>query len=386
MQPDLHAASHAAGRARVLVVDDVAANRFLYRAVLEDDGHDVTEALDGMGALTALQQAAFDLVLLDVSMPGMDGIEVLQRIREAADGGPAVLILTAAAREPAAIERGLAHGADAYLTKPVENRELAARVRAAIQIHRLRRELAALRRDQTAMLVHDLRHPLTNLSMLAEVIESEGLQGEERRNAAGLIRRMVDDLGRLVDTVLTASRLEAGVFTVEPRPVALGELVAPSIEVFRPLAQRRRVTLEVAPLPKLLVVADPARLRQVIDNLLSNAVKFSPREATVRIAASVRGGLVEVTVTDQGPGVAPADRAVIFDRYRQTATGRSRGGAGLGLAIAAGIVHAHGGSIRCGEPAQGGADFTFTLPLARRPSTPSRARTRGSEDPGPGGQ
>ncbi len=360
LPPDVPSAT---ARARVLVVDDVAANRFLYCAVLEDDGHDITEAADGVSALAALQGGAFDLVLLDVSMPGMDGIEVLRCIRERADGGPAVLILTAAAREPAAIERGLAHGADAYLTKPVENRELAARVRAAIQIHRLRRELAALRRDQTAMLVHDLRHPLANLSMLAEVIESEELNPEERRNAAGLIRRMVDDLGRLVDTVLTASRLEAGVFSVEPRPVALHDLIAPSIEVFGALAQRRRVALEVAPVPALTVSADPARVRQVIDNLLSNAVKFSPRGATVRVSARQRDGFAEVTVSDAGPGVAPNERAVIFDRYRQTAAGRSRGGAGLGLAIAAGIVAAHGGTIRCENAAPCGADFTFTLPL-----------------------
>ena len=350
-------------RARVLVVDDVAANRFLYRAVLEDDGHDITEAADGAAALAALQKGAFDLVLLDVSMPGMDGIEVLRRIRESADGGPAVLILTAAAREPAAIERGLAHGADAYLTKPVENRELAARVRAAIQIHRLRRELAALRRDQTAMLVHDLRHPLANLSMLAEVIEAEGLNVEERRNAAGLIRRMVDDLGRLVDTVLTASRLEAGVFTVEPRPVPLRELVAPSIEVFGPLAQRRRVDLVVEPLPDLTVAADPARVRQVVDNLLSNAVKFSPRGAAVRVSARARDGFAEVTVSDMGPGVPVAERAVIFDRYRQTAAGRSRGGAGLGLAIARDIARAHGGDVTLDASPLGGLRATVSVPV-----------------------
>jgi len=366
----------AAPRARVLVVDDVAANRFLYRAVLEDDGHEITEAADGASALAALQKAPFELVLLDVSMPGMDGIEVLRRIREAPDGGPAVLILTAAAREPSDIERGLAQGADAYLTKPVENRELAARVRAAIQIHRLRRELAALRRDQTAMLVHDLRHPLANLAMLAEVLEAEELSVDERRNAAGLIRRMVDDLSRLVDTVLTASRLEAGVFTVEPRPVPLHELITPSIAVFGPLAQRRRVELSVEALPDLTILADIPRVRQVVDNLLSNAVKFSPRGGTVCVAARRKGSFVEVTVSDSGPGVSPSERAFIFDRYRQTAEGRARGGSGLGLAIAAGIVAAHGGTVRYDDPPQGGAAFTFSLPIVGE-KTPLAVPSRG---------
>ncbi len=350
----------------VLVVDDVAANRFLYRVLLEEDGHRVDEASDGPSALRAVEApgAPVELVLLDVSMPGMDGIEVLQRLRARPDGGPAVLILTAAAREPTDIERGLELGADAYLTKPVDNRELAARVRAAVQIYRLRRELSALRRDQTAMLVHDLRHPLANLALLAEVIESEELGPDERKNAAGTIRRMVDDLGRLVDTVLTASRLEAGVFSVELRPVPVRELVTPSTEVFRQLAARRRVTLEVPEAPGAWVMADPARMRQVLDNLLANALKFTPRGGRVRVTVSVTRVELVVCVADSGVGVAAEEREVIFDRYRQSAAGRSKGGAGLGLAIAAGIVGAHGGTIRCEDSPLGGAAFTFTLPKA----------------------
>ncbi len=298
-------------------------------------------------------------------MPGMDGMEVLRRLRRRSDGGPSVLVLTAAAREPGAIEKGLALGADAYLTKPVENRELAARVRAALQIFRLRRELAALRRDQTAMLVHDLRHPLANLSMLAEALESGEFSREEGNVAAATIRRMVDDLSRLVDTILTASRLEAGVFTVDARPVALSDLIAPSVEVFRPLATRRRVVLEVQdPMLRVTVHADPAKFRQVLDNLVSNAIKFTPRGGRVTLGAVRTGGFVTLRVADSGPGVPPDERAVIFDRYKQGAAGRARGGAGLGLAIARGIVEAHGGAIHCEDATEGGAAFVLTLLVA----------------------
>lgn len=349
----------------VLVVDDVPANRFLYRAILEDDGHQVREAPDGPSALRTLEaNPAIELVLLDVSMPGMDGIEVLRRIRARGDGGPAVLILTAAARNPDAIERGLQLGADAYLVRPVDNRELAARVRAALQIHRLRKELASLRRDQTAMLVHDLRHPLANLSMLAEVIEADDLRPEDRREAAATIRRMVDNLGGLVDSILTASRLEAGVFSVDPKAVAVERFVAPSVEVFGPLAARRRVTLDVSLPSGETVLADAARARQVIDNLLSNALKFTPRGGRVRLEVEREATGVRFRVDDSGAGVPEAERAFIFDRYRQGVTGRARGGSGLGLAIAAGIVGAHGGEIRCEDSPLGGARFSFTLPRA----------------------
>ncbi|MBI5518190.1 MAG: response regulator [Deltaproteobacteria bacterium] len=354
---------------RVLVVDDMAANRFLYRAVLEDDGHEVTEAPDGASALSQVDAAEragrpVELVLLDVSMPGMDGMAVLERLRARPDGGPVVLVLTAAARGPEAIERGLSLGADAYLTKPVDNRELGARVRGALQLHHLKAELAALRRDQTAMLVHDLRHPLANLAMLAEVLETDDGGRDEHLKFAATIRRTVADMTRLVDTILTASRLEAGVFAVDPRPEPLAALVEPTLELFLPLAARRRLSLTASLPPQpVRVLADARTLRQVLDNLVANALKFTPRGGRVTVSAQAEPSRVVVRVRDTGPGVPEAERTMIFDRYRQGVEGRARGGAGLGLAIARGIVEAHGGTIWY-EPDPGGAAFAFTLQRA----------------------
>lgn len=353
----------------VLVVDDVAANRFLYRALLEEDGHAVREAAGGADALREVARTdapAVEVVLLDVSMPGMDGMEVLRHLRGLHDGGPTVLMLTAAARSPGEIERGLALGADAYLTKPVENRELAARVRAALTIHRLRRELAALRRDQTAMLVHDLRHPLSTLLMLAETLDGEEVSREEQRLASGMIRRTVAELQRLVDSVLTASRLEAGVFAVSPAEASLASVLTASVAGFAPLAQRRSVALSLTGPAQSAVRVDVEKLRQVVDNLLANALKFSPRGGAVQVR--VDGGdrdFVRVSVADEGPGVPDDEVPTMFDRYRQGARGRTRGGAGLGLAIARGIVEAHGGEISYAPGSRGGAVFTFSVPRAR---------------------
>lgn len=353
---------------QVLVVDDVAANRFLYRALLEEDGHVVREAADGVSALREVARAdlpAVEVVLLDVSMPGMDGMEVLRQLRALPSGGPTVLMLTAAARSPTEIERGLALGADAYLTKPVDNRELAARVRAALTIHRLRLEIAALRRDQTAMLVHDLRHPLGTLLMLAETLDDDSVSRAEQHQAAGMIRRTVAELQRLVDSVLTASRLEAGVFTVSPSNTHLGAVIAPSVAAISPLALRRNVTISVSGPADLAVRVDADRMRQVLDNLLANALKFSPRGGAVRVRIDDNPGpMAQVSVSDEGPGVPPAEVPTMFDRYRQGAFGRTRGGAGLGLAIARGVVEAHGGTISYAPGAQGGACFTLTVPRA----------------------
>src|SRR4029077_13221356 len=155
----------------------------------------------------------------------------------------AVIMLTAARREPHAIEAGLKEGAGADLTKPLDSRELVARARAALETFRLKRVLEGQRRDHVAMLVHDLRHPLSSLSLIAEVLESEDLTSDERQATVAQIRSMCSDMSRLVDGVLAASRLEAGVFTVEPRAITVSAIIEPMLGVFTPVASRRRVAL-----------------------------------------------------------------------------------------------------------------------------------------------
>ena len=346
----------------VLIVDDFPDTLTLYEAVLTEDGHRVRTATGGQEALRKVEEREPELVLLDVSMPGLDGVEVLRRLRARRGGGPAVVMLTAARREPHAIEAGLKEGADAYLTKPIDSRELLARVRAALETSRLKRMLEAQRRDHVAMLVHDLRHPLSSLGLIAEVLEAEDLPGPDRQSVVAQMRAMCSEMARLVDGVLVASRLEAGVFAVEPRVVRLGAIVEPMLAVFTPVAARRRVALAFEGALDAQVRADPQKLRQALDNLVANALKFTPRGGRVRVRVWREGAQEIFEIADSGPGIAAAERATIFDRYRQGARGRAAGGAGLGLAIARGIAEAHLGTISVTTGDLGGAAFRIVLP------------------------
>src|ERR1019366_2870945 len=267
----------------VLIVDDFPDTLALYEAVLSEDGHNVRLASNGLEALRKVDELEPEVVLLDVSMPGLDGVEVLKRLRTRRGGGPAVIMLTAARREPHAIEAGLKEGADAYLTKPIDSRELVARVRAALETFRLKRVLEAQRRDHIAMLVHDLRHPLSSLGLIAEVLESEDMSAAEFQATVSQIRTMCADMSRLVDGVLVASRLEAGVFTVEARTIPARAIIGPMLAVFSPVATRRRVALSLEGSLDLEVHADPQKLRQALDNVLANALKFTPRGGRVRV-------------------------------------------------------------------------------------------------------
>ena len=367
MRDSIPAASPEQSGGDVLIVDDFADTLALYDALLSEDGHKVRTAASGAEALRMVEEREPELVLLDVSMPGMDGVEVLRRLRLRRGGGPSVIMLTAARREPQAIEAGLRQGADAYLTKPIDARELLARTRAALESFRLKRMLEGQRRDHIAMLVHDLRHPLSSLGLIAEVLDSEEVEPGERRAAVNTIRSLCRDMARLIDGVLAASRLEAGVFSVDRRPTTVGAVIEATLAVFAPLAARRKVTLAFEGSLEQRIRADAPKLRQAIDNLVANALKFTPRGGRVRVRVlrekddkGVASFVFEVA--DTGPGIAEAERATIFDRYKQGSRGRAAGGAGLGLAIARGIAEAHGGTIAVLSGDLGGAAFRLAVP------------------------
>ena len=347
----------------MLIVDDFPDALALYDAMLTENGHRVRTASGGLEALRLVEEREPELVLLDVSMPGMDGVEVLRRLRARRDGGPSVIMLTAARREPHAIEAGLKEGADAYLTKPIDARELLARVRAALETFRLRRMLEAQRRDHIAMLVHDLRHPLSSLGLLAEVLETEDMDAHERQSAIGQMRTLCSEMARLVDGVLVASRLEAGVFSVEPRAIALAAVMQPLLGVFTPVATRRRIALAFEGSLDLHVHADPQKLRQALDNLVANALKFTPRGGRVRVRVWREA---RHRPSSRSPTAAP-ELPRPNARRSSTATsrasrGRAAGGAGLGLAIARGIAEAHRGAVSVGTGDLGGAAFRLVLP------------------------
>jgi signal transduction histidine kinase len=237
-----------------------------------------------------------------------------------------------------------------------------ARVRAALETFRLKRMLEAQRRDHIAMLVHDLRHPLSSLGLLAEVLDADDLPAFERQSAVSQMRGLCREMARLVDGVLVASRLEAGVFSVEPRATSVRAIVQPMLAVFTPVATRRRVALEFEGSLELEVYADPQKLRQALDNLLANALKLTPRGGRVRVRVSQHLKETVFEISDSGPGVAPQETEAIFDRYRQGSHGRAAGGAGLGLAIARGIAEAHHGTISVATGDLGGAAFRIVLP------------------------
>ena len=240
---------------------------------------------------------------------------------------------------------------------------------------RLRREQERLSSEKSALVQaedarrallrsvsHDLRTPLATIRAITSDLRDGAAHDERTRNELlELAGDEAERLDRLVANLLSMSRIEAGALQPVLQAAQLDELVTDRVRRLSRALRDVQVDTDVPPdLP--LVDADYTLLDQVITNLLENAVRHSPPRSTVRIAARKAGELVEISISDQGPGVPPEERDWIFEPFR---TGTASRSSGVGLAICKAIVEAHGGRICVTDALGGGARFTFTLPTHR---------------------
>jgi signal transduction histidine kinase len=222
------------------------------------------------------------------------------------------------------------------------------------------------RRQLVAWASHDLRTPLASIQAMLEAIE-DGLV--EPLEYLPELRSQSRVLGRLIDDLFELAAIDAGALTLELRETGLAAVLESCVRGLQAEAAAREVRLEAqldGSLPP--VRCAPEQVERVLLNLLTNALRHTPSDGSVLVAARPVGAELEISVEDTGEGIEPGDEARMFDRFWRADRSRSRasGGAGLGLAIARGLVEAQGGRIWAERRGEGGARIAFTLPLARR--------------------
>lgn len=371
---------------RILLVEDNPGDARLIRETLRDAGSlafELQHADRLSAALPLLAAHAADVALLDLSLPDAHGLETVTRALSAAPGVP-IVVLTGLDDETVAIQAVQA-GAQDYLVKgQVEPGTLARALRYAMERKRLEAERARLleaeheartaaeaavrARDEVLRIVaHDIGNSLSAVKIHALVLERtlpvDDAGGEARKRTAA-IRDLTAQMDRLRQDLLDVAAIEAGRLAVEPVELEVAAVVAEAVESLAGLAAEKGVALSAAVeegLPR--VFADRERVLQVLANLAGNAVKFTPSGGRVEVSAAREGDEVRVAVRDTGAGIAAEDLPYVFDRFWQARSTR-RAGAGLGLAIARGIVEAHGGRIAAESTVGQGSTFAFTLPVA----------------------
>ncbi len=385
-------------KALILNVDDNVPARYARTRVLQVAGFDVVEAGCGEEAFKLLDSHSPHLVLLDVHLPDINGIEVCRRIKAQKQySSTPVLQLSATATSAPQATAALNSGADSYLTEPVDPDVLVASIRALLRIRSAEHRLAeanaemlranrklqqlnrALRRSNDDLehfayiASHDLKEPLRTITTHLQLIDRAlgDKIGEHERDLFEFVVSASRRMSLLIDDVLTYSRL--GQQASPPELVDLSEVVSWTLGNLNESIEYAKATIRVDALPQVL--GDPVRLGQVFQNLIGNALKYcSPdRPPEISISAtSATSGVWEVSVRDNGIGIAEEHQASVFNPFKRL-HGQEIPGTGIGLAVCRRIIEAQGGEIWLESEQGKGTTFTFTLPARAETAMPGAA-------------
>ncbi|MBA3530655.1 MAG: hybrid sensor histidine kinase/response regulator [Ardenticatenales bacterium] len=365
----------------ILIVDDNPTNLGVLTDYLKEFGFTILNARDGEMGLKRAALTRPDIILLDVMMPGMDGFETCRRLKANSETQEIPVIFMTALTTTEDKVLGFEVGAVDYVTKPVQQAEVLARVTTHLRLRDLMRrlqqanaELAKMNAAKDkffAILAHDLRGPFLPLLTQAEMVAEHytTLEPETVQRMVGSIGASARHVYELLENLLEWSRLQMGLMDFQPGRYALSESVTRTIRVLEEQATCKGVTLEGSVDPKLFVHADEYMVDTILRNLISNALKFTLQGGQVTLFAQrlpEAPQWVEVTVTDTGIGVSPQDLAKLFrlgTHYSTVGTAQERG-TGLGLLICQEMIQKQGGEVWADSEVGQGTTIRFTLPVA----------------------
>jgi signal transduction histidine kinase len=354
----------------ILIVDDTVENLRLLAGMLATRGFDVRPVTSGQDALETIAHAPPDLVLLDVTMPGMDGFEVCARLKAHPEWQEIPVIFLTALTEVTDKVKGFSVGGVDYITKPFQLEEVQARVDSQLALRAAKKELAEslkrlqelerLRDDLVHMVVHDMRSPLSSLIMNLGLLKMQ---------VSGELVETVDDvvlaaksLNRMANTLLDLSRLEEGKMPLNKSPCDLVSLARQAKDALAAMDPARAIEVETEnPVP---VSCDADLVRRVLENLISNGIKHTPTGGRLRISVRRNGHSVHVAVQDEGKGVPVEARQRIFEKFGAVTARKDQSyhSVGLGLAFCKLAIEAHGGAIGVDAAVPRGSVFWFELP------------------------
>ncbi len=367
----------------VLLIEDNPGDADLVRLRLVEGGSPVrVDCVNRLSeGLASIGKEMPALVLLDLNLPDSRGSETFRKVLDAAPNVP-VVVLSGQDDEALAM-KAVHQGVQDYLVKgDLSSKQLERAMRYAVERQALQLSLEIARKQQLEFknqflshVSHELRTPLTCIHQYVTLL-LDGLAGPmaaEQSDHLRTVLKSVNQLHAMIRDLLEATRAESGKLRIEPRCVAIAELIQQAVAMMQPTAQAGHVGLETAVDHRVpLVYADPDRILEVLINLSDNAIKFTPAEGSVIVKACMVDAdpnSVYVSVTDTGRGISPEAQSLIFERLYQDpdSIDNNRSGLGLGLFICRELVRLHLGRIWvASEPGQG-TTFTFTLPLYSLP-------------------
>ncbi|QPC84728.1 hybrid sensor histidine kinase/response regulator [Phototrophicus methaneseepsis] len=366
--------NHTQRPSRILVVDDDTMMRNLMYHLLKRY-YLVDSVNNAKAAMEILQETEYDLLLLDVMMPGMNGLQLLSYLRAQPEYADLPVIIVTAMGGNDDIVRGLKLGANDYIIKPADTEVVLARVRTQITLKRaldenkqVMRELETVSELRTRLFriaAHDLKNPLHNISLATNVLHSIAAEVDGVDSVLNNVQESVKTMDSILSAFLDVMAIQTGKLDFKMDELAMDVVVEQVTSQNRIAAYNKNIKLNVHDIHGIFV-ADFDRMVQIVGNLVSNAIKYSPFNSSIDIWTEEVNGFIRLCVRDQGPGVKEEERGKLFQEFSRTSnqpTGNEHS-SGLGLWIIKQLVHHFGGAVGADFPPEGGSIFWVSVPVS----------------------
>lgn len=352
---------------KILVVDDEPVNIFFLEGVLSAEGFEVMSSLDGMDALDKVSKFVPDVIMLDIMMPGMSGMEVLERLVTNSDTKHIPVIMVTAKSEAEDVQLALSKGATEYIKKPVNEVEMLARLRTVVRLKeqedRLREQLQS-KEEFIHMVSHDMRAPLLAVAGLAEMLLNDENNIEHQKTLNIIINSsnfIIDYFNKL----LNWSNLRAKEIILSKTWFKLIEVIKSSEIIFSLRIAEKKQKLIIDCDENIKLLADESYFQQVINNLLNNAIKYTLDGGSITIDANEVKNSIIIKIIDTGIGITGVTKDELFGSTFHKSTRGTKGekGTGVGLRICKIISEAHGFDLSYKSEEGKGTEFYITIPI-----------------------
>lgn len=333
---------------QILIVDDMPKNVQVLGQILAEQGFNIFIATSGFQALKAVEKKMPDLILLDISMPEMDGFEICKQIKEQEKYSEIPIIFLTARTETEDILKAFAVGGVDYITKPFNIPELLARVNQQLALKEKTEDLRKTNESNKALLrvlLHDLRNPIVAIDSINQIF-SENQEVYIEMN--DILQQATKNCMEILDSVKKMYTIQDQKYTVDLKDINLFESVQTSVIIFKNLLHEKEIEIDInIPKDYYINVDTNSFTHSVIDNLITNAIKFSYPNSKINITASQNENQIILSVRDFGIGIPVKILETIFDITKPTSRPGTKGevGTGYGMPLVKKFIEMSGGSI-----------------------------------------
>jgi len=352
---------------KILIVDDILENIKLLEDVLAPFKFEFTSYTNPSSALETIDDTRYDLILLDVIMPGMNGFQLANEIRTSEANAQTPIIFISASSEKQDKIEGFNFGSLAYIEKPIDPQTVIAQIYGILKVRKLNNQLLLEKENFIAMLTHDLKTPIRAQIQALDLLLKDyfGALNPRQREIVNEIMASNKYMQNMAENVLTNYKTENGKLKIQKTKNDIKTTIENTVENLKFIISQKNQSIKVSykNADDTTAYYDDIEIKRVLSNLIVNASEYSFDNSVINITVEKLDKNFKITVSDTGLGIQPSDIDTLFKKYSTNSKDYRKVGTGLGLYICRAIVNAHGGTIEASRPKDGGMSFSFTISL-----------------------